>query len=109
MVLGHGVGPNFVISPLGDGLDFDAPTYDLPPTSTAFAGYLTPDEDRLTYTGGIHGAGAQSYGLRIDVPNQADFGGKFTLRQWPVPVPEPTTLGLAAVALAAFAVRRNKR
>src|SRR5262245_51647709 len=33
MQLGFGTGANFVLSALGDGLDFDSPNYDTPPTS----------------------------------------------------------------------------
>jgi len=109
MVLGHGVGPGFVISPLNDGLDFDFPNYDTPPASSAFATVLTPDEDRLIYTNGSHGAGAQTYALRIDVPDFAVTGGlaTFTLRQFPTAVPEPSVIALAAIGLLGFVGRRR--
>src|SRR5215212_3011909 len=61
MQLGFGTGGSFVPSTPGDGLDFDFPDYDTPPTSGAFPTVLTPNEDLLIYTGGIHGGGAQPY------------------------------------------------
>jgi PEP-CTERM motif-containing protein len=110
MVLGFGTGANFIISPLGDGLDFDFPNYDTPPTSGAFPTVLTPDEDQLVFTGGLHGGGAQPYNFRIDVP---DLIGRqipqFTLRQIPTanPIPEPSTLILASVAALGLVRRRR--
>jgi hypothetical protein len=103
MQLGFGTGANFVLSALNDGLDFDFPNYDTPPTSGAFPTVLTPDEDQLVYTGGIHGAGAQSYTFRVDVPNLAGrISPTFTLRQTPIVVPEPTNsamVGISAICL----------
>ena len=107
MQLGFGTGVNFQQSAAGDGLDFDAPNFDAAPTSTAFPGVVT-GEDLLTFGGGIHGAGLQTYQVRIDVP---DFVGRpqtFTLRQTPVPIPEPATLALAGAAMiGALCVRRR--
>jgi hypothetical protein len=110
MVLGFGTGTNFVISPLNDGLDFDFPNYDTPPTSSAFPTVLTPDEDQLVFTGGLHGSGAQPYSMRIDVPNLTGrLSPTFTLRQIPTAVPEPTTLVLTTVvALVVMMVRRPR-
>ena len=108
MVLGFGTGANFVISPLGDGLDFDFPNYDTPPTSGAFSTVLTPDEDQLVFTGGSHGGGAQPYNVRVDVPNLAGrISPTFTLRQIPIVIPEPTTLILAMVAVLGVAIYRR--
>jgi hypothetical protein len=108
MVLGFGTGAGFVISALGDGLDFDAPNYDAPPTSGAFPTVGTPDEDQLVFSGGLHGAGAQPYNFRVDVP---DLAGRtsptFTLRQIPTPVPEPTALILASLAILGFVMYRR--
>ena len=104
-----GLRAGFVISPLGDGLDFDFPNYDTPPNSSAFTVVLTPDEDHLIYTGGVHGAGAQTYALRIDVPDFSPSGGPttFTLRQFPTAVPEPSGIALAALALVGLVARRR--
>jgi len=108
MVLGFGTGANFVISPLGDGLDFDFPNYDTPPASGAFPTVGTPDEDQLVFTGGIHGAGAQTYNFRVDVPELAGRAApKFTLREIPVAIPEPPTLILAMVAALGLTLCRR--
>ena len=111
MQLGTGTGANFQLSALNDGLDFDSPTYDLPPTSGAFPTVNAPDEDQLVFSGGAgHGGGAQPYVFRIDVPD-LDTGvafGHFTLRQIPTAVPEPTALVLAALAMVGVALNRRR-
>jgi len=110
MELGFGTGAGFQQSTDGDGLDFDAPNFDGgAPTSTAFPGVNTSDEDMLVFSGGIHAAGLQTYQVRIDVPNlDGQRLGRFTLRQRPVPIPEPATLALAGAALiGALCVRRR--
>lgn len=110
MELGFGTGINFQQSPAGDGLDFDtpdAPVFDAPATSTAFPAVVT-NEDLLTFGGGIHGSGQQTYAFRIDVPNLDGRAARFTLRQTPIAVPEPATMALAGVALiGALCVRRR--
>ena len=109
MQLGFGTGANFQQSAAGDGLDFDAPDFDGGvPTSTAFAGAVT-GEDLVTFGGGVHAAGLQTYQVRIDVPNLDGARlGHFTLRQTPVPIPEPATLALAGLAMiGAVCVRRR--
>jgi hypothetical protein len=108
MVLGHGTGGGFVISAAGDDLDFDSPNYDTPPTSTAFSSVNTSDPDKLTYSTGVHGGGAQQYLFRIDVPDQGGFGGKFTLRQIPTAIPEPTAIVLAGLALLGAGLLRRR-
>jgi hypothetical protein len=104
MQLGTGFGPNFQLANPGSGLDFDALTYDTPPTSTAMTiSSLAPYE--LVFNG-FHGDGAQQYSVRIDVPDSpAVIGGlgQFTLRQFPLPVPEPGTMALVSLSLAGFA------
>jgi hypothetical protein len=104
IVLGKGVGINFQPSPPGDGLDFDAPTFDLAPTSSAF-GFVVPGEDILTFFTGVHSTGSEIYEFRVDVPDGIQ---SFTLRQYPIPVPEPSTLALAAGALVGFAAMRRR-
>ena len=97
--LGFGTGPAFALAAGAFGLDFDAPGYDSAPTSSAMAiTSMTPDE--LVFSG-FQGVGAQQYNFRIDVPDLSGIG-HFTLRQSPVPVPEPGTMGLLAVALIGF-------
>jgi hypothetical protein len=108
MQLGFGIGPNFILSGANDGLDFDFPSYDTPPASGAFSTVLTPDEDQLVYTGGIHGAGAQPYNFRVDVPNLAGRSSPtFTLREIPIVIPEPTTLILTIIAVLGLAIYRR--
>jgi hypothetical protein len=105
MILGSGTGPNFAISPLNDGLDFDTGPPggdDTQPTSGAFANYARPDEDQLVFFGGAHSSGAQPYSFRIDVPDR----GTFTLRQIPIVIPEPGTIMLTVLAFAGLALRR---
>jgi hypothetical protein len=95
--LGFGFNSGFTPSTAGDGLDFDAPGYD--PSSSffsdAFANVQTT-EDKLTFSGGLQGAGSENYGFRIDVPDDLGVEG-FTIRQTPVPVPEPSSLLLVAL------------
>jgi hypothetical protein len=98
MQLGAGTGAGFVISNPGDGLDFDFPTFDPAPTSTAFP-IVGLAEDTLTFSGGIHSTGSEIYEIRIDVPNGIQT---FTLRQFPRAVPEPTSLVLAALGCLAL-------
>jgi hypothetical protein len=99
MQLGFGTGANFSQSAAGDGLDFDAPQFDGGvPISTALP-LVATGEDLLIFGGGVHSAGLQTYQVRIDVPNFIGRPQTFTLRQTPVPVPEPATLAMAGLAM----------
>jgi hypothetical protein len=112
MILGYGVGANFVQSTVGDGLDFDFPNYDLAPTSSALPIVGTPNEDTLIFSGGFQGTGAETYQFRIDVPDVTTLPpgfGRFTLRQLPQAVPEPATLTLASLVLAGATLQRCRR
>ena len=105
MQLGFGVGAGFIPSAAGDGLDFDAPNFTSAPTSTVFPN-VARGEDLLVFSGAVHGAGLQTYSVRVDVPD----GNRetFTLRQSPSAIPEPATLALAGVAaLGLIAARRR--
>jgi hypothetical protein len=112
MQLGFGTGPGFVLSGAGDGLDFDAPNYDPPPSSATFSNVVAPDEDTLVFSGGLHGSGAQLYLVRIDVPDLSlgapPFAGTFTLRQFPTPIPEPSAVALVGIALLGLAAARRR-
>jgi hypothetical protein len=110
MELGYGLGAGFKKSLPGDGLDFDNPTYDLPPTSSAMPLVGTPDEDTLVFSGAVQGSGAESYQFRIDVPDvpTADFFSRFTIRQIPQPVPEPSTVVLIGIALSGMMAFRSR-
>ncbi len=105
--LGFGIGTSFQPSTPGDGLDFDAPGYDPMSSffSTAFATVTMPDEDLLVFSGGVQSTGSQNYSFRIDLPDVASF----TIRQTPIPVPEPVTgllLGAGIAGLLAVGRRR---
>ncbi len=109
MTLGFGSGAGFVQSPAGDGLDFDAPFYDTPPTSSVMPN-VSKSEDVLVYSGGTHASGAESYQFRIDVPNLSATGAlaTFTIRQEPSLVPEPSTIALLGLAIAGLAAYRSR-
>ena len=103
--LGSGVGAQFKQSPADDDLDFDTPDKDTPPTSTVFSN-VAHAQDILVYTSGIQSTGSEVYTFRIDVP---DGITSFTLRQYPIPVPEPSTLVLACCAVAGLTWAKRRR
>lgn len=106
--LGTGTGAGFVKSTPGDGLDFDYPDFDsdldFNPGGFFFP-TVTATEDDLTATGGVHPdfAYAGNYLFHVDVP---DGITSFTIRQTPIPVPEPASAGL--LALGGLALRRRR-
>jgi hypothetical protein len=90
MELGFGVGAGFVVSPPGDGLDFDAPDYNSPFFFVPF-GTVTVGEDTIDCVDGFVPDGSFNvWAFTIDVP---EGNYEFTIRQWPttdaVPV-DPT-------------------
>jgi hypothetical protein len=103
--LGFGTGLGFSQSLPGDGLDFDFPGFDTPPASSAF-GNVALGEDILVFSVGTQTTGSEIYQFRIDVPDGITL---FTLRQFPIPVPEPSTLALAAGALVGLAAMKRRR
>lgn len=104
--LGFGTGAGFVISPSGDGLDFDSPDFDSP---TAFAPFtsVTFGEDTIDAIGGVFVSGGfHEFEFNIDVP---DGISEFTVRQYPtIASPEPGTYLLLAPVVA-LALRRGVR
>lgn len=118
MVLGFGFGPGFVPSGPGDGLDFDLGPpagNDSPPSSSVMPIVIRPTADELVFLGGVHSTGAESYQFRIDVP---DFpvppgpgpGPTFTIRQFPILVPEPSAFVLSILfACGGLVMGRQRR
>jgi hypothetical protein len=105
MQLGFGTGAGFIdpATAGNPGLDFDAPGYDGPPLTSGALTTVATSPYLLTFSGGSQGTGAQQYTFRIDLPNLVGRES-FTLRQFPTPVPEPTTvvmLGLVVCGLMA--------
>lgn len=111
--LGFGVGAGFVKSPPGDGLDFDGPLFDSTVDFAPFGGTFpfpatTVLEDDIFASGGIQPdfAYAGDFVFHVDVP---DGITSFTIRQSPVPVPEPmgAVLVLVVGSTAAMSTRRR--
>ena len=111
MELGFGVGVDFVPSLAGDGLDFDALDYDSPPDFSG-SGFFTTvdwDEDVIEASGGIFpvfGFPTPLYRFNIDVP---DGITSFTIRQQPIPLPEPNSVALTVLGVAALVRCRRRR
>lgn len=108
--LGFGTGAGFIKSTPGDGLDFDAPGYnstaDFNPGGFFFPTVTHPTEDDLVASGGIQPdfAYAGNFIFHVDVP---DGITQFTIRQSPLPVPEPGS-ALALALLSGALVRRRR-
>jgi len=108
--LGFGVGASFTPSPSGDGLDFDATSFNSPPDFTG-SGYFADDsesEDVLIAFDGIFPVGgfpSPEFRFNIDVPDSIT---SFTIRQQPIGVPEPTSALLAAFGLAGVMTLRRR-
>ncbi len=108
--LGFGHGAGFVKSTLGDGLDFDAPSFNSPfnfNPGGSFFPTVTVTEDDVYASGGVmpYLSFAGYFRFTVDVP---DGISSFTVRQSPVGVPEPTALGLLALGVAVFVGKRRR-
>ncbi len=110
MQLGYGFGAGFTnIGGALDGLDFDFPNFDTPPTSSAFTN-VALNEDLLVYSNGLQSTGSETYQFRIDVPDLPPGVTSFTIRQTPVAVPEPGLCVLgAAASVGGLLLRRRRR
>jgi hypothetical protein len=102
--LGFGTGASFTLANPLLGLQFDTTPA---PSSTDFpTAVLTPQQ--LNFSGGNvpsnHGA---SLAFTIDVPDTATAGSyQFTMREFPIPVPEPSAFVLAGLGIAGLVTRR---
>lgn len=104
MQLGFGTGLAFNnTGGASDGLDFDDPTYDLAPSSSAFSN-ISMSPDLLVFSNGLLLSGAETFQFRIDVP---DGITSFTLRQTPTAIPEPSLCVLAALASLGWLAHRR--
>jgi hypothetical protein len=115
--LGFGLGANFVLSQPGDGLQFDTLAGLSTGTSSRFS-VVVDQTDVLEWgNGSAPRISSTAFTFAIDVPDGlagVNPGGlnRFTLRQSPIlegAVPEPATLGLIGVALAAMGFRLRRR
>jgi hypothetical protein len=97
MQLGAGLGDQFVISPPGDNLLFDAASAHAE-TSGAFPN-LIYDEDRLLFSGFLADGDTANFVVFVN----ANEGNSFSIRQL---VPEPSSFTLAALALVVVCRRR---
>lgn len=111
IMLGYGVGANFVPSTDDDGLDFDVPDIDWALASSAFSELISTGK-AILFGNGFQGTGAETIQFRIDVPDFAMLPSgidRFTLRQFPSYVPEPTPLVLVSLAIAGRAILARGR
>jgi hypothetical protein len=106
--LGFGMGTAFVHSPLGDGLDFDAPAPDSPFSFNPFTTVIVGEDDIDAYNGVIAPSTFTSpFVFHVDVP---DGITSFTVRQYPtidIVVPEPGGLLLAGMSIVGLLRRRQ--
>jgi hypothetical protein len=105
--LGFNHGTSFTKSTSGDGLDFDFSDYDSPLVFDPAPGFYFPTaahttEDDIVASGGVmpNGGFAGYFQFSVDVP---DGISQFTIRQSPVPAPEPSSCVFGLIGLVALA------
>lgn len=106
--LGFGMGAGFVPSASGDGLDFDAPDFNLPTSFAPFFTAWSESEDVISASGGLLPNGGFSlpyFRFAIDVP---DGITNFTLRQLPIVVPEPASMALLGLGAVCWLGKRRR-
>ena len=118
--LGFGTGASFVPVAGGFGLDFDTPNGDPTPTSSVFpvlnhqSNLVEWAGATVNYLGGPAGPPfSVAFSLSMDIPDglaalHPQGANRFTLRSFPTAAqaPEPATVALLALGLAATAARR---
>lgn len=94
--LGFGTGADFVPSPAGDGLDFDAPDYNSTLNMAPFTTIVVGEDDIDAYDGVFPHLSFTNFEFTIDVPDGIE---RFTVRQYPTiaEVPEPASLVFAGL------------
>ena len=114
--LGSGIGANFqigaVVIPEILLPDFDTPNLDPAPSSSAFATVVAAPLE-LSLSNGSLPSGITSHlsiGFSLDVPDDMISGGyvNFTLRQFPIAVPEAATLTLSALGAIGLLFARRR-
>jgi hypothetical protein len=99
------VAPNpAIVPPTPIAPDFDADDRSPSPTAPPFTTLFSPTLYELDWSGALFpGGSSQTFTFSIDTPDGSYSG--FTIRQLPVPVPEPATLLLAFTALLTISTK----
>lgn len=108
--LGTGSGDDFQLASAGSGLDFDFPDADPAPFSLLFSD-IDHQSNQITATGGLLLPGlanATNVTFSIDVPDNLP-NNQFTVREYLLPVPEPSSCGLLLFGSSVMLLRRSRR
>lgn len=111
--LGFNHGASFTKSTSGDSLDFDFPDYDSPLVFNPSPSFYFPTathttEDDIVAGGGVmpNGGFAGYFQFSVDVP---DGIAQFTIRQSPIPAPEPCGVTLVSIGAGCLLSYRKRR